>query len=248
MRADGGFAKGGGFAWDGEFALVAVTDRHELAEETELPDRMAELLACGVDLVVLREKDLDERSYEKLAREVAATCGASGAARLVLHGGTQPGECAGRVALARELGATGVHLPLPLLRAVGGAAGLGMDGLVLGASVHSAAEAREACELGASLLLAGHVFATGCKPGVPGRGLGFLAETVRAASGVPVVALGGMDEHNLAGVRVAGAAGAALRSAFMRTGNPAALVARLRAALYCPNRKPRRTAKRRHRP
>jgi thiamine-phosphate pyrophosphorylase len=152
------------------------------------------------------------------------------------------------VALARELGATGVHLPLALLRAVGGAAGPGMDGPVLGASVHSAAEAREACALGASWLLAGHVFATGCKPGAPGRGLGFLAETVRAAGGVPVVALGGVDERNLAGVRATGVAGAALRSAFMRAGDPAALVARLQAALYCPNRKPRRTAKRRHRP
>jgi thiamine-phosphate pyrophosphorylase len=105
-----------------------------------------------------------------------------------------------------------------------------MDGPVLGASVHSAAEAREACALGASWLLAGHVFATGCKPGVPGRGLGFLAETVRAASGVPVVALGGMDERNLVDVRATGAAGAALSSAFMQAGNPAALVARLRAA------------------
>ena len=41
-------------------------------------------------------------------------------------------------------------------------------------SVHSASEAEQALQLGAKALIAGHIYATSCKAGVPPRGLVFL--------------------------------------------------------------------------
>lgn len=58
----------------------------------------------------------------------------------------------------------------------------------------------EAQALGATYLLAGHIFDTSCKPGLPGRGLDFLAQ-VCAAVPLPVYAIGGITAETLPGVR-----------------------------------------------
>ena len=89
-----------------------------------------------------------------------------------------------------------------------------------GTSCHSVAEALEAQALGATYLLAGHIFDTSCKPGLPGRGLDFLAQ-VCAAVPLPVYAIGGITAETLPGVRRAGARGACFRSSFMTCPDPA---------------------------
>ena len=43
----------------------------------------------------------------------------------------------------------------------------------------------------------GHVFATGCKPGLPGRGVELLAQVCQA-SPLPVYAIGGVGPGNIA--------------------------------------------------
>ena len=59
-----------------------------------------------------------------------------------------------------------------------------------------------------------------CKPGLPGRGLDFLAQ-VCAAVPLPVYAIGGITAETLPGVRRAGARGACFRSGFMTCPDPA---------------------------
>lgn len=86
---------------------------------------------------------------------------------------------------------------------------------MIGASIHSVTEALEAQQLGASYVTAGHVFATDCKKGVPGRGLTFLKKVCEAVS-IPVYALGGMNEGNLKLVMKMGAAGSCMMSGFMK--------------------------------
>lgn len=68
-------------------------------------------------------------------------------------------------------------------------------GLPATASVHSAAAALRAAQAGAAAVLFGPVFPPRSKPGA-GVGLGALREVV-AASPLPVLALGGIDLHNL---------------------------------------------------
>ena len=63
----------------------------------------------------------------------------------------------------------------------------------VGASVHSVSEAIEAQLLGATYLIAGHIFSTDSKKGVPPRGLPFLKDVCDAVS-IPVFAIGGITE------------------------------------------------------
>ena len=105
-----------------------------------------------------------------------------------------------------------IHLPLAVLE---NNPALRREAVLLGVSVHSPEEAKRAEALGADYATAGHVFATDCKRGIPGRGLDFLKATA-AAVRIPVYAIGGISARNVAAVRGAGAAGACVMSGMMR--------------------------------
>lgn len=187
----------------GRFLRVAVTDR--ACCPRPLPEQVGRLSGI-VDAVIVRAKDLDEASYEALLREVAAACARSEAR----DGGPLLCIAHSHVAAARRAGVGRIHLPLPVLRGLGGAPG-GFSSV--GTNVHEVGEVAEACRLGADCLVASPVFAPSCKP-VEGRGIAFLREVVRT-SRVPVLALGGIDEAREAAVREAGAAGACRMSGWM---------------------------------
>ena len=179
------------------FPLLWVTER-TLCREPFL-DRVAAVAAARPAGILLREKDLSEEAYLALARAVQAICRRYGAPFLV-H--THP-------RVARTLGADGLHLPLPVLRALPAEERRGLPRL--GVSCHSVAEAVEAWQLGADYLTAGHVFATTCKAGLPGRGLAFLA-AVCGAVPLPVYAIGGVHPAAIPALRRAGAAGGCVRA------------------------------------
>ena len=192
------------------FELVCVTNRALCGDD--FAARLAALAAAGVDKIILREKDLPEGEYIALARQALAAAGD----RLVLH--SFPAACV-------ALGAPRLHVPLHQLEAQPGLRG---EVYLLGVSVHAPEESARAVSRGADYVTAGHVFATGCKRGLPGRGLDFLRATVQAAA-IPVYAIGGIAADNLAAVRETGAAGACLMSGFMRCEDVKAEVERLRS-------------------
>lgn len=179
--------------------LIAVTNRLLCPTQDEFSQRVKQIAAGlgGQGAILLREKDLAPPEYAQLAQACRALAAPSHTP-LILH--SQP-------ALARQTGLP-VHLPLPLLKT--------LDGLppCFGASVHSVAQAEQAQQKGASYLIAGHIFPTDCKPGLPARGLDFLAQVVRA-SRVPVYAIGGITPENGAAVLTAGAAGLCVMSRWM---------------------------------
>ena len=125
---------------------------------------------------------------------------------------------------AIALGADAIHLPLPLLREM--TAEQRTRFAVLGASCHSLADVREAEALGCTYITAGHIFATDCKKGLPGRGLDFLRQ-VCAGTTLPVYAIGGIAADNIDAVRGTGAAGACVMSGMMRCADPAAYLREL---------------------
>lgn len=160
--------------------------------------------AAGFDRVILREKDLDPASYANLIDAALAFSADPGALMraLVVHT---------HVGVARRLGIPRVHLPLPALERLamrgcrsgggsregsGGGSCAGLDARPAGCpgaaealagfdevstSVHSVEEARRALDLGANVLVAGHVFTTACKQGLAPRGLSFLRQVVDVA-------------------------------------------------------------------
>ncbi|WP_158068833.1 thiamine phosphate synthase [Domibacillus epiphyticus] len=87
--------------------------------------------------------------------------------------------------------------------------------LQAGKSVHSLETAIKAELDGADYLYFGHIFKTPSKEGVPGRGLDLLRQLTDSVS-IPVIAIGGIHFDNIQTVLEAGAAGAAMISAFFK--------------------------------
>ena len=179
--------------------------------------RLAAIADAPARAIVLREKDLSEDAYAVLAAQVLAQCAGRGTP-CILHAFPHT---------AKRLGCKRIHLPLAQLRALEAADQAAFS--CTGTSVHSVEEARESVRLGASYLIAGHIFATDCKKGLPPRGLSFLQE-VCAAVPAPVYAIGGIGAEHLAQVRRAGAAGACVMSGLMQCADPSAALARLQQA------------------
>lgn len=154
--------------------------------------------------LILREKDLSEHEYELLAEQVLEICGTHDVP-CILHTYTE---------VARNLGCSRIHLPLPLFRTEASSLG---DFSLVGTSVHSVEDAIEAEKLGASYLTAGHIYVTDCKKGLPPRGTGFLREVCLQVS-VPVYAIGGIhpDENQMKEIIDCGAAGGCIMSGMMR--------------------------------
>lgn len=180
-------------------------------------ERLRQLTACGLSGVILREKDLEESQYRRFAEQALQICSESGVL-CILHS---------FYSVASELGAP-VHLPMPVLRSMSERERSVFE--VMGASCHSADEAREAQELGCTYITAGHVFATDCKKGLAPRGTDFLREVCEAVS-IPVYGIGGIGARNIAEVQRAGAAGACVMSGAMTCASPEKYMSELRAAL-----------------
>ncbi|MDT8903960.1 thiamine phosphate synthase [Anaeroselena agilis] len=187
--------------------LICVTDRRLCPAEDFLP-RIERLAAAKPYAVMLREKDLDPPAYARLARQVKDICDRHG---VLLIGHQNP-------TVAEQMAITHLQLPLPALRAY-----RRRGPLLIGASVHSAAEAEEAQSLGAAYLVAGHIFATDSKKGVPPKGLPFLRQICQAVN-LPVYAIGGISASNAPAVLECGAAGFCVLSAAMTCPDPAAFV------------------------
>jgi len=180
--------------------LLPVSDRRLLAGAS-FAGWAAQLAALGVDALLVRERDLDDRLLDELASETRRTF--SRPARLLVHR---------RVDLAALADADGVHLPADGLP-VGKVRAEAPAGFLIGRSTHTSEEVASARDEGADYVLFGPIFDTPSKAGIlPPRGLAELARV--AALGVPVVAIGGIDEHSAPRVLAAGAAGIAAIRAF----------------------------------
>ena len=184
--------------------ILCVTNR-TLCKEDFL-QRVEKIAASHPKGIILREKDLSEEEYKKLAEKVIQIC-EEYHVPCILHY---------FVDAAIELGAENIHLPLHVLR--------GMDEKkkeafkIIGASCHSVEEAQEAERLGCTYITAGHIFVTDCKKGLAPRGLEFLQDVCKSVS-IPVYAIGGIGSENIGAVRKAGAAGACVMSGLMSCEN-----------------------------
>jgi thiamine-phosphate pyrophosphorylase len=189
--------------------LYYITDRRQFPgdareQESRLLAKIAECAAAGLEYIQLREKDLEARALEDLARKAMAALGGS-QTKLLINGRTD-------VALA--CGAHGVHLPsndLPASEVRTIFARAGMSEAVIGVSTHSAAEVASEEAHGASFAVFGPVFekSGSAKP----EGLEKLRQichrTEAAQPPMPVWALGGITLENAQQCAEAGAEGIA---------------------------------------
>lgn len=182
------------------FDIICVTNRGITSENfLTRVDKIAMARPAGI---ILREKDLSEAKYEKLAENVLAVC-RKYEVRCILHS---------FVNVAIELKCDAIHLPL--LRLLEMTEAQKEKFSVIGASCHSVEDAVIAEKCGCTYITAGHIFDTDCKKGLPGRGIDFLHEVCEKVE-IPVYAIGGISPENVENVRAAGAAGVCVMSGAM---------------------------------
>ena len=181
--------------------ICLVTDRGRLAAGGD-PEHLVEAIrlagAAGVDLVQIREPDLDDsRLLDLVIGAVDAT--AHTATRIIVND---------RLDVALAGGAAGVHLKGSAY-AADRVRQIAPASFVVGRSVRSPAEARAATAAGAlDYLILGTIYATSSKAGQAPAGLEVLRAVVEAVS-IPVLAIGGVTVPRSLEIARTGAAGLA---------------------------------------
>jgi thiamine-phosphate pyrophosphorylase len=182
--------------------LCLVTDRRRRS----VVDQCRDAVQAGVDLIQVRERDLEAAALSALVAELVRLTRAT-ETRVVVND---------RLDVALASGADGVHLrgdSIPAARA----RSMAPAGFLIGRSVREPAGAVEAAA-GTDYLIAGTVFPSPSKPGLHEHlGLKGLAAIARSVS-VPVLAIGGVSLDRIGPVAEAGAAGIAAISLFLEEG------------------------------
>ena len=128
-----------------------------------------------------------------------------------------------RVDIALATGADGVHLGQTDLPPVEARKLLG-EKAIIGISTHSLEQARQALEMPVDYIAFGPVWPTSTKEDPdPVVGLEMLGEVKRLAADIPVVAIGGINESNIAATLAAGADSAAIVSDLYRASGSIAM-------------------------
>ncbi|MCU1483616.1 MAG: thiamine-phosphate pyrophosphorylase [Actinomycetia bacterium] len=173
-----------------------IADRKLYLCTPDRPDLERFIESCitgGVDIVQLRDKDLDARPLLERARLALRVC----------HGLGVPFILNDRPDLALEVGADGVHVgqddaPPALCRKL-----LGPDAII-GYSTHAEAELDAALTEPVNYVSTGPVVATPTKPGRPGTGLDLLRHAAATAT-LPWFVTGGAAPDTIADMVAAGA-------------------------------------------
>lgn len=173
------------------------------------------VLAAGVRLVQLREKDRSGRQLYELALEFRRRTAAAGALLIIND----------RLDLALAVAADGVHLgqddlPVAAARRVA-------PELLIGASSHSLKEALEAQEAGASYVNIGPVFPTGTKPGATPLGPEMI-DQIAPYLKIPWTTMGGITLQNIHEVVRRGARHPAVITAVTQAPDPEQAARKLR--------------------
>lgn len=194
--------------------LYFVCDARPHGEDPEAMLRAA--LTGGVDIVQLREKELDHRAIERSATTFRRLCDTY-SALFILNDDPE---------LARVCGADGVHLGQDDMPASEARALLGTDYLI-GLSTHS--EEQIDATGGADYISVGPIWETPTKEGRPAVGLALIGYAAEHAE-VPFYAIGGVDPSNAGQVVEAGARRLAVVRAIRDADDPTAAATELRKA------------------
>ena len=159
--------------------------------------------------LTLREKDLKKNEYLKLIEKVYPIC-QKYRINLILHQNYD-------LNLDEKYNIEGIHLSYSIFKSLNQniKAELIKKYKRIGVSVHSLNEAKEVESLGASYVIAGHIFETDCKKGLEPRGLKFV-EDLSSALSIPIYAIGGIDEKNSLSVINSGAFSICMMSTLMK--------------------------------
>ncbi len=183
-----------------DYSLYLVTDRMRMSTGT-LGEAVEQAAAGGCTMVQLREKEISSLDFYMLALEMKGITDRYGIPLIIND----------RIDIALAAGAAGVHIgqkdiPADIARRV-----IGKE-MLLGVSVGSVGEARNAVRAGADYLGVGAMFPTETKPEAGFVSMEELGK-IRRAVDVPVVVIGGIGKENAMLFKPVGIDGLAVVSA-----------------------------------
>ncbi|SFE78581.1 thiamine phosphate synthase [Peptostreptococcus sp. D1] len=184
------------------YEIICVTNRKLCS--IDFLTQIEKIVLKKPSAIILREKDLTKEEYKRLAIDVMKICEKNDV-RCILHSFAD---------VAIESNINAIHLPLHILKKLSNEEKNKFS--IIGASCHSLEEALEAQRLGCTYIIAGHIFETDCKKGLPGKGLKFLSEICDTVY-IPVYAIGGITQENTSKILQSGANGVCMMSEFMKT-------------------------------
>ena len=159
--------------------------------------------------LTLREKDFNKNEYLNLVKKIYPICEKYGI-DLILHQNYD-------LNLDKKYKIEGIHLSYDNFKSLNKNI---REGLIkkykrIGISIHSIDEAKEVENLGATYVVAGHIFETDCKKGLEPRGLNFIKELSSILT-IPIFAIGGINKENSNLVLNSGAFGVCMMSSLMK--------------------------------
>lgn len=159
--------------------------------------------------LTLREKDLNKNKYLKLVEKIYSIC-QKYRIDLILHQNYN-------LRLDNKYNVEGLHLSYNTFKSLNKNI---REELIkkykkIGVSIHSIDEAKEVENLGATYIVAGHIFKTDCKKDLEPRGLKFIQELSLILT-IPIFAIGGINQENSHLVINSGAFGVCMMSSLMR--------------------------------
>ncbi len=197
--------------------LYFVCDARPGGDDAEALLRAA--LSGGVDIVQLREKELDREEIERAAATFRRVCDTYSAPFIV---NDDP-------ELARACDADGVHVGQDDASAEEARELLGPDAIV-GLSTHSPEQIADAAGRPVDYISAGPIWETPTKAGRPAVGLELIAHAAAHAAH-PFFAIGGIDPSNAAQVVEMGARRLCVVRAIRDAAEPSVVAEQLRRAL-----------------
>ena len=159
--------------------------------------------------LTLREKDLYKNEYLNLVKKIYPICKKYGI-DLILHQNYD-------LNLDEKYNIEGIHLSYEIFKSLNKNI---REKLIkkykrIGVSIHSLEEAKDVENLGATYVVAGHIFETDCKKALEPRGLNFIKELSSILT-IPIFAIGGINEENSNLVLNSGAFGVCMMSSLMK--------------------------------
>ena len=203
---------------ENKIKLNTITNR-KLCENENLEKQIEKIFSAykrkiiledfEVVALTLREKDLYKNEYLKLVEKIYPIC-QKYRIDLILHQNYD-------LNLDEKYNIGGIHLSYDSFKSLNKNI---REGLIkkykkIGVSIHSIDEAKEVEMLGATYIVAGHIFETDCKKDLEPRGLKFIQELSSTLT-IPIFAIGGINEENSNLVLNSGAFGVCMMSSLMK--------------------------------
>ncbi len=203
---------------ENKIKLNTITNR-KLCENENLEKQIEKIFSAykrkiiledfEVVALTLREKDLYKNEYLKLVEKIYPIC-QKYRIDLILHQNYD-------LNLDEKYNIGGIHLSYDSFKSLNKNI---REELIkkykkIGVSIHSIDEAKEVEMLGATYIVAGHIFETECKKDLKPRGLNFI-KNLSSILTIPIFAIGGINQENSNLVINSGAFGVCMMSSLMK--------------------------------